>query len=212
MNKISLGHHTSCSTWILQSYSRLVQRREKVYAFSYPQGLAWALKASHRLLLRYVRSKQTTERKECTFHQIPWRCIIIAPVPHNTTDVTVPQPYLRDGPFITDASSIDSETEQSSAACFRRKLLLKGAPTTQPRRYLMILSRSCHWQRRILSFSVPELSNGTYWITVFELLLDKSNRRQKKAKLWLLGVLLVQRWVMLLSWYRSVLSGYGNFV
>jgi len=40
-----------------------------------------------------------------------------APVPHTTTDMPVPPPHLRDESFITDASSTDSETEQSSAAC-----------------------------------------------------------------------------------------------
>ena len=64
----------------------------------------------------------------------------IAPVPHNTTDMPVPQPYLRDEPFITDASSTDSETEQLPAACARCQLLVKGAPTTTTKKILMILA------------------------------------------------------------------------
>ena len=44
----------------------------------------------------------------------------IAPVPH-TKDMPVPQPPLRDESFKTDASSTDSETEQSSAACFQSR-------------------------------------------------------------------------------------------
>jgi len=46
----------------------------------------------------------------------------IAPVPHNTTDMPVPQPPLRDEPFITDASSAESETERSSGACVQRRV------------------------------------------------------------------------------------------
>jgi len=74
----------------------------------------------------------------------------------------VPQPYLRDGSFITDASSTDFETEQSSASCVRWQLLVKGAPTTPTKKILMILSGSFHRQSRILNFSFPDVSNGTY--------------------------------------------------
>jgi len=64
--------------------------------------LAWAHKQFHRLLFPYGRSKQMTERKECTFHQVPWHSDIpssIASVTHNTIDMLVPQPTLRDESF-----------------------------------------------------------------------------------------------------------------
>ena len=49
----------------------------------------------------------------------------IAPVPH-TIDMPVPQPPLRDESFMTDASSTDSEMEQSSAACFQLRARENG--------------------------------------------------------------------------------------
>ena len=52
----------------------------------------------------------------------------IAPVPHNTTDLPVPQPPLRDESFIADMSSTDSETEQSSAMCGQRRVAGERCP------------------------------------------------------------------------------------
>ena len=51
----------------------------------------------------------------------------IAPVPH-TIDMLVTQPPLRDEFFITDASSTDSETQQSSAACFQPRATGERCP------------------------------------------------------------------------------------
>ena len=51
----------------------------------------------------------------------------IAPVPH-TKDMPAPQPLLRDKSFMTDASFSDSETEQSSAACFQSRAAGERCP------------------------------------------------------------------------------------
>ena len=52
----------------------------------------------------------------------------IAPVPHNTTDLPVPRPPLRDESSIADMSSTDSETEQSSAMCVQRRVAGERCP------------------------------------------------------------------------------------
>ena len=53
----------------------------------------------------------------------------IAPVPHNTTDLPVPQPPTRDQPYPAETSSEDSKKEEgapssssSSVACRRRRV------------------------------------------------------------------------------------------
>ena len=52
----------------------------------------------------------------------------IAPVPHNTTDLPVPQAPLRDESSTADMSSTDSETEQSSAMCVQRRVAGERCP------------------------------------------------------------------------------------
>ena len=57
----------------------------------------------------------------------------------------VPQPPLRDESSITDASSTDSKTEQSSAARFQPRAAGERWPSTIPtKKTLMILSGNCH--------------------------------------------------------------------
>jgi len=129
---------------MLPSYSRrLVQRREKGNAFSCPR--VWREHSNHRTDC-YFCTKGNNARS-IKYSDIPSS---IATVPHNTTDILIVlQQHLKNEAFIRDASSTDSETKQSSAACFRCQLLVKGVPTKM---ILMVLPGTCHWQSRILSF------------------------------------------------------------
>ena len=84
---------TTRHMWISLSYSKSkvgLERKWQCVLLSLCPVSDVSLKPSHRLLLLYGRSKQTTERKECTSHQVPWHFTSTAPVIHNTTDMLVP--------------------------------------------------------------------------------------------------------------------------
>jgi len=124
--------------WILPSYSiRLFQRRKKGNAFSsYPLCLVWALNQLTDCYFCMVDPSKPRKEKNALSIKYPDIPSSTASVPHNTTRMLVPQPHLRDESFITDASSTDSKTEQSSAACIRCQLLVKGDPINPTKKML----------------------------------------------------------------------------
>ena len=77
----------------------------------------WREPSNHLTDCYFCMVDPSKRRKGKNVPDIP---LSIAPVPHNTTDLPLPQPPLRDESSIADMSSTDSETEQSSAMCVQR--------------------------------------------------------------------------------------------
>ena len=74
-----------------------------------------------------VDPSKRQKRKNASSIRYPDLLSSIAPLPH-TKDMPVPQPPWRDESFMTDSSSTDSETEQSSAACFQSQAAGERCP------------------------------------------------------------------------------------
>ena len=91
---------------------------KKAMRFAIPRN--WCEPSNHLTDCYFCVVNPSKRRKGKSAPSIKYPDLLssIAPVSH-TNDMPVPQPPFRDESFMTDASSTDSETEQSSAACFQ---------------------------------------------------------------------------------------------
>ena len=101
---------------------------KRAMRFAIPH-IIWREPPNHLTDCYFCMVDQSKRRKGKNAPSIKYPGILssIAPVPH-TIDLPLLQPPLRDESFMTDTSSTDFETEQSTAVCFQLRAAGERCP------------------------------------------------------------------------------------
>ena len=204
LTKINLGHHTSYVYIVVVLQKVGPEGRKGLCVFLSP-CLAWVLKPSYRLLLLCGRSKQTTERKECTFHHIPWHCIIFCTcTPWH--DWRACATTILERRIFHNRHNLYRFWNGAMFSCMCSMTIAgKRYPYCPNEEDINDPVMEFSSTNRTLSLSFQTYAMGlTGW--------QCTNYFTEKAKSRIIRVLHVWRWVMPLPWNGKALSGYGHFL